>query len=296
MELQACEMADQIHPFIKSFGNHNTTLSTNTTAELAIYNIWYKKYFNNVNKLNYVPFCDAEGSYSESYRFDRAQQDILRTKYYIDKNPQSLTIIEAALCYGLALDYDAINQAKKDVDELSNSKDAFDSQKRQAKMEFLDKLRKLEGICLFKLLDTSIFSLFETDILTNDNLSVFGISNISDHITELFALDATPSNEFFGILRNITDMARDNEASVFKIIEQYAFLPHTLENDLLENVSDEKREEIEQKIAEIREHYTETSQAVTDATVFRTSEISDEETYDFEASDATVVDKMNMYG
>ena len=295
MELQACEMADQIHPFIKSFGNHNTTLSTTVSAELVKYNLWYKKYFKtedktsyvepfrapNINEMNHVPV--------PSLAFDKLQDYYLKGLCYSDDNPQMLSVVETALCYGLILDYDAITARKKEVDAIK-----FDGANIEKK-EFLNQLRKLNIICRFKILDTAMFTLYETDVLTQDSLSLFSVNNTTDHITELLALDVFPSEDFEKKLHTVTDMARNNNASVFKIIEQYAFLPYTLENDLLKNASKSEREELEKKITEIREIYARNSQNVTDATVFRVAE-DEEEAYDFQASMASSADKMNMYG
>ena len=304
MELQACEKADQIHPFIKSFGNHNTTIATSVTAELAKYNLWYKKYFKNQDNSK----CEYKVSKNKSriqylnhsdsvYKaFKEIEQDLLKGLCYNVDNPQKLSIIETALCYGLCLDYDALTSAKNEVKDLKCAFDKYNDNANAERKEFLYQLYKLNAICRFKIIDTAMFSLFETDVLADDKLSVFSVSNISDYLTELFALGECPSDNFISIMDNIINMSRDNNAPVFKIIEQYAFLPHTLENDLLENAYWNDREELEQKLTEIREKYAENSQNVTDATVFRSSDVDDEETYDFEASSASQVDQTNMYG
>ena len=309
MELQACEKADQIHPFIKSFGNHNTTIATSATAELVKYNIWYKKFLNKEDKLskkfdiNLTGLDNALNDISHlnstddpQLKFWSIQKELLTGECYLKDNPQYLSIIETALCYGLCLDYDAITARKKEVDAVRFASDVYSTDANKIKKDYLKDLYKLRLICRYKILDTAMFSLFETDVLTDDRLSLFGVNNTTDHLAELLALEECPSDEFDSILQAVANMARDNEAPVFKIIEQFTFLPHTLENDLLTNASKSKREELEQKITEIREKYAQNSQNVTDATVFRTASDDDEETYDFEASQATSVDKMNMYG
>ena len=275
MELQACEVADHIHPFIKSFGNHNTTLATSATAELAKYNIWYKKYFKESDTLNKITGPYNRGDTSAIIR------KFLKTAYYPEGNAQSMTIIEMALCYGMTLDYDKMT-------EMSTG--------RGQGQEFIRQLRNLNTVCRFKVLDTAIFSIYETDIMTNDKLSVFSMNNVSDHICELLALGKSVSDRFTDILDQTIELARNPNTPVFKVMEQFAYLPHTLENDILFGACgyNKNNKDLIEKVADIRNKYSKNSQDVSDATVFRTTD--DEETYNLPEQSAHDVQKMNMYG
>jgi len=295
MELQACEKADEITLFVKSFGNHNTSLSTNATAELLKYNIWYRKHFGNKrlfqqyllsvveirgNKYwkgdHFLPGVNNDKllPYFPEYEYGNGKRDMstnstlnsrfLKQPYHLYNNPQKLSIIEMALCYGMTLDYDKISECWEN-----------DSVQKE---NFTKNLYDLLVVSRFKVLDSAMFALIESEILSGNKIDVFCVNNVSDFMTELLALGKSPSGDFLKILDNMIQLSRNPDTPIPTLLEQYVFLPHTLVDDLLSTSHSHsaKDENFEKEVDEICQSYANIAQLVTDSLVFQQAEELDD--------------------